>query len=97
MPEDSLVTVTDITTQQEINRRKEQELKGKRAKIKAFQGLPPVSFHSSFPRLVGLKLRVKPLQNLELARHELQNARSELTKLLHLRERLLGRMADGVP
>ena len=94
MPEDSPVTVTDITTQQEINRRKEQELKGKRAKIKAFQGLPPVSFHPSFPGLVGLKL--KPPQNLELARHELQNAQSELTKLLHLRERLLGRMADGV-
>jgi len=37
-----LVTVMDLTAQQERIREKEQNLKLKRAKIRAFQGLPPV-------------------------------------------------------
>ena len=35
-------------------------------------------------------------QNLELARHELRAARQKQMELIQLRERLLGRMADGV-
>ena len=35
-------------------------------------------------------------QNLELARHELRAAREKQMELIQLRERLLGRMADGV-
>lgn len=35
-------------------------------------------------------------QNLELARHELRTARQKQMELIQLRERLLGRMADGV-
>jgi hypothetical protein len=35
-------------------------------------------------------------QNLELARYELRNSRDEHLKLIQLRERLLGRMAEGV-
>ncbi|EPQ61231.1 hypothetical protein GLOTRDRAFT_30378 [Gloeophyllum trabeum ATCC 11539] len=34
--------------------------------------------------------------NLELARHELRNARQEQMQLIQLRERLLGAMAAGV-
>ncbi|KAF9463156.1 hypothetical protein BDZ94DRAFT_640663 [Collybia nuda] len=75
MPAAPPVTVSKLTKQQEKNKLKEQELKTKRAKIKAFQGLPP---------------------NLDLARHELRNARDEQTKLIQLRERLLGRMAESV-
>ncbi|RDB27279.1 hypothetical protein Hypma_004295 [Hypsizygus marmoreus] len=75
MPTPPSVTVTRLTEQQSTNKLKEQELKAKRAKVKAFQGLPP---------------------NLELARHELRNARSEQMKLIQLRERLLGRMAESV-
>ena len=37
-----------------------------------------------------------PPQNLELARHELRAARQKQMELIQLRERLLGRMADGV-
>lgn len=37
------VSVTDLIKQQERNQQKEAELKMKRAKIKAFKGLPPVS------------------------------------------------------
>lgn len=42
MPDAPPVTVSKLTKQQEKNKLKEQELKAKRAKIKAFQGLPPV-------------------------------------------------------
>jgi len=75
MPDEPTVTVTELAAQQERIRKKEQEVKAKKAKIKAFQGLPP---------------------NLDLARMELRNARNEQMKLIQLRERLLGRMADGV-
>ncbi|KAL4255572.1 HAUS1 family protein [Pleurotus pulmonarius] len=34
--------------------------------------------------------------NLEIARHELQSAQDEYIKLMQLRERLLGKMADGL-
>ncbi|GLB36766.1 hypothetical protein LshimejAT787_0310530 [Lyophyllum shimeji] len=75
MPDAPRVTVTRLTEQENRNKAKEQELKAKRAKIKAFKGLPP---------------------NLDLARHELRNARHELGQLTQLRERLLGKMAEGV-
>jgi len=41
MPSATPVTVTQLVKQQEKNRLKEQQLQEKRAKIKAFQGLPP--------------------------------------------------------
>ncbi|KAF5376875.1 hypothetical protein D9615_007248 [Tricholomella constricta] len=75
MPDTPPVSVARLTEQENRNKTREQELKTKRAKIKAFKGLPP---------------------NLDLARHELRNARDELGKLTQLRERLLGRMAEGV-
>lgn len=42
MPESPPVTVTQLMQQQEANKAKERELKVKRAKVKAYQGLPPV-------------------------------------------------------
>ncbi|KAG5725414.1 hypothetical protein E4T56_gene4170 [Termitomyces sp. T112] len=75
MPEAPRITVTRLKEQEKKNKTKEQVLRAKRAKIKAFKGLPP---------------------NLQLARHDLRQARHELEKLTQLRERLLGRMADGV-
>lgn len=69
------ITVSQLLEQKEKNQIKERELREKRAKLKAFQGLPP---------------------NLELARHELRAARQKQMELIQLRERLLGRMADGV-
>ncbi|KAF8227808.1 hypothetical protein L208DRAFT_1365636 [Tricholoma matsutake] len=41
MPDAPPVTVTQLMKQQESNKLKEQQLQAKRAKIKAFQGLPP--------------------------------------------------------
>lgn len=91
MPDAPPVTVSKLTKQQEKIKSKEQELKTKRAKIKAFQGLPPVRYYYlTSPSLF------KRGQNLELARHELRNARDEQMKLIQLRERLLGRMAESV-
>ncbi|KAG5644132.1 hypothetical protein DXG03_009079 [Asterophora parasitica] len=75
MPDTPPVSVARLTEQEARNKAREAEIKTKRAKIKAFKGLPP---------------------NLELARHELRNARDELGQLTQLRERLLGRMAEGV-
>ncbi|KDR68792.1 hypothetical protein GALMADRAFT_256644 [Galerina marginata CBS 339.88] len=69
------VTVSQLLAQKEKNQAKEREIKEKRTKLKAFQGLPP---------------------NLEMARHELRVARQRQTELIQLRERLLGKMADGV-
>jgi hypothetical protein len=42
MPSAPPVTVTQLVKQQEKNKLKEQHLQEKGAKIKAFQGLPPV-------------------------------------------------------
>ncbi|KII86304.1 hypothetical protein PLICRDRAFT_143931 [Plicaturopsis crispa FD-325 SS-3] len=75
MPYEPTVTISDLMAQQARIRQKEQELKVKRAKVKAFQGLPP---------------------NLGLAKLKLLNARNEQMELIQLRERLLGKMADGV-
>ncbi|KAG6809467.1 hypothetical protein H0H92_016123 [Tricholoma furcatifolium] len=74
-PEPPRVTVTRLKEQEKRNKAMEQELKAKRAKIKAYKGLPP---------------------NLDLARNELRQASHDLEKLTHLRERLLGRMAESV-
>ncbi|PPQ84543.1 hypothetical protein CVT25_007613 [Psilocybe cyanescens] len=69
------VTIGRLLAQKETNQAQEREIKEKRTRIKAFQGLPP---------------------NLELARHELRQARQRQTELIQLRERLLAKMADGV-
>ncbi|KAH9947067.1 hypothetical protein B0H21DRAFT_740856 [Amylocystis lapponica] len=75
MPEEPPATVSQLVAQVKELKSKEKLLKEMRAKVHAFQGLPP---------------------NLELARHELRNARDEHMKLVQLRERLLERMASGV-
>jgi len=75
MPEEPPLTVSQLAAHHKQLRNKERELAEKRAKVAAFQGLPP---------------------NLDLARHELSNARDEQTKFIQLRERLLDRMASGV-
>ncbi|KAH9487324.1 hypothetical protein JR316_0001397 [Psilocybe cubensis] len=69
------ISINKLLTQKEKNQLKEREIREKRARIKAFQGLPP---------------------NLELARHELKQARRRQTELTQLRERLLAKMADGL-
>ena len=111
-------TVSQLLEQKEKNQIRERELKEKRAKIKAFQGLPPVSIILKKPSsnpLIQYDGSIKILenflnlsditpwyyyfffsQNLELARHELRAARQKQMELIQLRERLLGRMADGV-
>jgi HAUS augmin-like complex subunit 1 len=48
IPDEPTVTVTELAAQQERIRKKEQEVKAKKAKIKAFQGLPPVRASSSY-------------------------------------------------
>ncbi|KAL6298161.1 hypothetical protein BKA93DRAFT_89137 [Sparassis latifolia] len=75
MPETPPVTATQLHALHKELKVKEQQLKEKRARVEAFQGVPP---------------------NLELARHELRNARDEQMKLIQLRERLLDRMASGM-
>jgi hypothetical protein len=50
-----------------------------------------ISLYLSNPHLL-----IVVLQNIDLARNELQDARDEQMKLLRLRERLLGRMAESV-
>ncbi|KAF9554539.1 hypothetical protein CPC08DRAFT_766654 [Agrocybe pediades] len=74
-PIDVKVSIGQLLAQKERIQAKAKEIKEKRAKIKAFKGLPP---------------------NLELARHELRLARQKQMELIQLRERLLGKMADGV-
>lgn len=91
MPEPR-VTVTQLIKQQEKNKLLEQEIEIKRAKVAAFQGLPPVSQEQQVFSLIDQCLD----KNIELARHELRNARNEQMELIQLRERLLGRMAAGV-
>ncbi|KAI0717500.1 hypothetical protein C8T65DRAFT_640788 [Cerioporus squamosus] len=75
MPETAPVSITDLTSFRKQLKKQEQTLKEKRARVEAFQGLPP---------------------NLELARHALQEARDTQMELIRLRERLLGKMVDGV-
>ncbi|KAJ3517836.1 hypothetical protein NLJ89_g261 [Agrocybe chaxingu] len=89
---DIRVSVGKLIAQKEKNLARENELKEKRAKIKAFQGLPPVRK----PTYHAVDSQLRPMQNLELARHELRAAREKQMELIQLRERLLGRMADGV-
>ncbi|KAI0757547.1 hypothetical protein C8Q80DRAFT_105675 [Daedaleopsis nitida] len=75
LPEAPPVTVTELAEFRTQLKRQEQILKEKRARVEAFQGLPP---------------------NIELARHALQEARDKQMELIQLRERLLGKMVDGV-
>jgi HAUS augmin-like complex subunit 1 len=97
MPTEPDITVTQLLTQQDRLRKKEQEIKSKRAKIKAFQGLPPVAF-SEIEDACQCTLTTADCvsQSLDLARLELRNARNEQMKLIQLREKLLDKMADGV-
>jgi hypothetical protein len=54
MPDAPPVTVTKLMKQQESNKLKEQQLQEKRAKIRAFQGLPPVYLESPSQFVIGL-------------------------------------------
>ncbi|PIL30778.1 hypothetical protein GSI_06946 [Ganoderma sinense ZZ0214-1] len=75
MPEAPSLSITELSAFRKEVKKQEQVLKEKRAKVEAFQGLPP---------------------NIELARHSLQEARDKQMELIQLRERLLGKMVDGV-
>ncbi|KAH9850582.1 hypothetical protein C2E23DRAFT_734559 [Lenzites betulinus] len=74
-PEPPPVSITELAAFRKSLDEQEQVLKEKRAKVEAFQGLPP---------------------NIDLARHALAEARDKQMELIQLRERLLGKMADGV-
>jgi len=69
------LSVTELVEFKDKIKKKDQELKLKRAKNQAYMGLPP---------------------SVDLARLELQKARDEHMKLIQLRERLLGRMAQNM-
>ncbi|KZP30273.1 hypothetical protein FIBSPDRAFT_908043 [Athelia psychrophila] len=73
--EEPPVTISQLAAQQERIKKREADIKAKRTKIRAFQGLPP---------------------NLHLARMQLKGARDEQMELIKLRERILGKMADGI-
>ncbi|RPD59485.1 hypothetical protein L227DRAFT_527529 [Lentinus tigrinus ALCF2SS1-6] len=75
MPETAAVSITELSAFRKQLKKQEHTLKEKRARVEAFQGLPP---------------------NIELARHALQEARDRQMELIQLRERLLGKMVDGV-
>ncbi|KAI0668604.1 hypothetical protein C8Q78DRAFT_1045106 [Trametes maxima] len=75
MPDAPPVTITELAAFRKKLKEQEQVLKEKRARIEAFQGLPP---------------------NIDLARHSLAEARDKQMELIQLRERLLGKMVDGV-
>ncbi|KAI0825318.1 hypothetical protein BC628DRAFT_1419297 [Trametes gibbosa] len=74
-PEQPPVSITELAAFRNKLDEQEKVLKEKRAKVEAFQGLPP---------------------NIDLARHVLAEARDKQMELIQLRERLLGKMADGV-
>ncbi|TFK89279.1 hypothetical protein K466DRAFT_519202 [Polyporus arcularius HHB13444] len=69
------VSITELAAFRKQLKKQEHTLKEKRARVEAFQGLPP---------------------NIELARHALEEARDRQMELIQLRERLLGKMVDGV-
>ncbi|KAI0761160.1 hypothetical protein BD413DRAFT_607241 [Trametes elegans] len=75
MPEAPPVSITELAAFRKHLKKQEHELREKRAKVEAFQGLPP---------------------NIDLARHALAEARDKQMGLIQLRERLLGKMVDGV-
>ncbi|EIW65167.1 uncharacterized protein TRAVEDRAFT_159993 [Trametes versicolor FP-101664 SS1] len=75
MPEAPPINITELYAFRKNLKEQEKILKEKRAKVEAFQGLPP---------------------NIDLARHALAEARDKQMELIQLRERLLGKMADGV-
>ena len=93
MPEAPPVSITELAALRKKLKEQEHILKQKRAKVEAFQGLPPVSsvwqveVHASNEPLV---------QNIELARHALAEARDKQMELINIRERLLGKMVKGV-
>lgn len=89
-------TLADFLAQKERLRKKEQEVKIKRAKTQAFQGLPPVCFFPIIPRVIISTRSSLPCQNLALAKQELHQAREGLIHLSNLRERLLNNMVDEV-
>ncbi|KAI0762474.1 hypothetical protein C8Q74DRAFT_1207818, partial [Fomes fomentarius] len=75
MPETPQVSITELAALRKMLKKQEQVLKEKRARVEAFQGLPP---------------------SIDMARHALQEARDKQMELIQLRERLLGKMVDGV-
>lgn len=90
------ITVADFLAQKERLRKKEHEVKIKRARIQAFQGLPPVRhLYTQFPRFI-LTRHSLSRQNLALAKQELHQAREELIRLSNLRERLLNNMVEEI-
>lgn len=95
MPEQPPLTVSQLAHFHKQLRNREQRLKNKRAKVQAFEGLPPVRARSIIMPLAA-NLTFWLFENIELARHEVRNARDEQMRLLQLRERLLERMASGV-
>lgn len=89
-------TVADFLAQKERLRKKEHEVKIKRARIQAFQGLPPVRpLYTQFPRFLSTRHSLSR-QNLALAKQELHQAREELIRLSNLRERLLNNMVEEI-
>lgn len=90
-------TVADFLAQKERLRKKEHEVKIKRARIQAFQGLPPVRLLSTYlSRLFVSTHHSFSCQNLTLAKQELHQAREELIRLSNLRERLLNNMVQEI-
>ncbi|KAI0358871.1 hypothetical protein OH77DRAFT_1396397, partial [Trametes cingulata] len=75
MPQTTSISITELAAFRKQLKKQEQVLKEKRARVEAFQGLPP---------------------NIDLARHALAEARDKQMELIQLRERLLGKMVDGV-
>ena len=95
MPDDIPLTITELAMFRKELKKQEQALKDKRAKVEAFQGLPPVS-PSNNHQTLAFNCTDCGRKNIELARHALQEARDQQMALIQLRERLLGKMVDGV-
>ena len=93
MPEAPPVSITELANFRKQLKKEEQVLKEKRARVEAFQGLPPVCVNHLGTGQSQIFLRA---QNIELARHALQEARDRQMELIRIRERLLGKMVDGV-
>ncbi|KAJ6505538.1 hypothetical protein C8R45DRAFT_1091251 [Mycena sanguinolenta] len=99
------ITFEALTAQQTANEQKLQTIKEKRAQVKAFKGLPPVSLRgllnsdaylASILVIFSANGGLNSIQNLALARQQLKSARAGQMELIQLRERLLGQMAASV-
>ena len=96
MPEAPPVSITELANFRKQLKKEEQVLKEKRARVEAFQGLPPVCVNHLGRLRPGQSQIFLRAQNIELARHALQEARDRQMELIRIRERLLGKMVDGV-